>query len=109
FKTERGHGPAFYVTAIVAQLLLGILATMIVLRFSRQREFRADAGGARLAGRERMVGALRRLQEGSSEPLPDQLAAFGISGAARRGLARLFATHPTIEERIAALSGSGLR
>jgi heat shock protein HtpX len=105
FKTERGHGPAFYVTSIVAQLLLGILATLVVVRFSRQREFRADAGGARLAGRERMIGALQRLKEASSEPLPDQLAAFGISGAERGGILRLFATHPSLDERIAALRG----
>ncbi len=105
FKTERGHGPAFYVTAIVAQLLLGILATLVVVHFSRQREFRADAGGARLAGRERMIGALQRLKEASSGPLPDQLAAFGISGAKRGGILRLFATHPSLDERIAALRG----
>ncbi|MGH7802778.1 MAG: M48 family metalloprotease, partial [Candidatus Binatia bacterium] len=105
FKTERGHGPAFYVTSIVAQLLLGILATMIVCWFSRQREFRADAGGATLAGRENMVGALRRLQGGTAEPLPDQLAAFGIAGGMRQGLARLFATHPPLDERISALGG----
>jgi heat shock protein HtpX len=105
FKTERGHGPAFYVTAIVAQLLLGILASLVVLRFSRQREFRADAGGARLAGRQKMIDALRRLKEASSEPLPDQLAAFGISGGARGGIIRLFATHPPLDERIAALRG----
>jgi heat shock protein HtpX len=105
FKTERGHGPAFYVTTIVAQLLLGILATVMVLWFSRQREFRADTGGARLAGRERMIGALRRLKEASSEALPDQLAAFGISGGTRGGIMRLFATHPSLDERIAALGG----
>jgi heat shock protein HtpX len=105
FKTERGHGPAFYVTSIVAQLLLGILATLVVVYFSRQREFRADAGGARLAGRERMIGALQRLKGASSEPLPDQLAAFGISGAERGGILRLFATHPSLDERIAALRG----
>ena len=103
FKTERGHGPAFYVTAIAAQLLLGILATIVVLWFSRQREFRADAGGAKLAGRERMIGALRALQRARPEPLPDQLAAFGIAGGERGGWRRLFSTHPTIEERIAAL------
>ena len=104
FKTERGHGPAFYITAIVAQLLLGILATIIVMSFSRAREFRADAGAAQLAGREPMIAALRRLA-GPREPLPDQLAAFGIAGPVRHGFRRLFATHPTIEERIAALGG----
>ena len=82
FKVERGHGPAFWITTIIAQVVLGILASMIVMWFSRQREFRADAGGASLAGREKMIGALRRLQTGSQAALPDQLAAFGISGGA---------------------------
>jgi heat shock protein HtpX len=102
FKTERGHGPAFWITAIVAELVIGILASLIVFWFSRQREFRADAGGARLSTRDRMIGALERLK-GGSEPLPDQLAAFGISGKARGGLLRLFTTHPSIDERIARL------
>ncbi len=105
FKTERGHGPAFFITSIVAQLLLGVLATIIVCWFSRQREFRADAGGATLSGRERMVAALRRLQGADPKELPDQLAAFGIAGGARSGFVRLFATHPPLEERIAALRG----
>ena len=101
FKTERGHGPAFWITAVIAELVIGILASLIVFWFSRQREYRADAGGARLAGRERMIGALERLRPGyGAEPLPDQLAAFGISGKTRRGLLRLFTTHPSIEERI---------
>ncbi len=104
FKTERGHGPAFYVTAIVAELLLGILATMIVMWFSRQREFRADAGGAQLAGREKMIHALERLAAFAGQShLPDQLAAFGINGRIGHGIARLFMSHPPIEERIAAL------
>ncbi|MEX2223154.1 MAG: protease HtpX [Candidatus Rokuibacteriota bacterium] len=104
FKTERGHGPAFWITAIVAQLVLGILASLIVFWFSRHREFRADAGGARLAGRERMVGALERLRATYGQTaLPDRMAAFGISGKARRGIMRLFMTHPPIEERIARL------
>jgi heat shock protein HtpX len=107
FKTERGHGPAFWITAIIAQLVLGILASLIVFWFSRRREFRADAGGARLAGRERMIGALERLRTHAREPLPDQLAAFGISGAARHGLMRLFMTHPPIEERIERLQRAG--
>jgi heat shock protein HtpX len=108
FKTERGHGPAFWITAIVAQLVLGILASLIVFWFSRQREFRADSGGARLAGRERMIGALERLRPSyGREALPDQLAAFGISGATKRGLARLFTTHPPIEERIERLRRAG--
>jgi heat shock protein HtpX len=103
FKTERGHGPAFYVTSIVAQLVFGILASMIVMWFSRQREFRADAGSADLAGREKMIAALQRLQKTTTHPLPDQMAAFGISGARGGGLRRLFMTHPPLEERIEAL------
>ena len=103
FKTERGHGPAFLVTVIVAQLVLGILASMIVMWFSRQREFRADAGGAKLEGRDSMIGALERLRQQHPQPLPDQMAAFGISGTLGQGLKRLFMTHPPLEERIAAL------
>jgi len=107
FKTERGYGPAFYVTSIVAQLVLGILASMIVMWFSRKREFRADAGGAYLAGTGSMIGALTALQAGHSAPLPDQMAAFGISGSIGDGLKRLFMSHPPIEERIAALRANG--
>jgi heat shock protein HtpX len=103
FKTERGHGPAFWITTIVAQLVLGILASIIVMWFSRQREFRADAGGAQLAGRQKMIAALERLAGAKAEPLPDQMAAFGISGHIGHGLKRLFMTHPPLEERIAAL------
>jgi heat shock protein HtpX len=103
FKTERGHGPAFLVTVIIAQLVLGILASMIVMWFSRQREFRADAGGAKLEGRDSMIGALERLRQQHPQPLPDQMAAFGISGTLGHGLKRLLMTHPPLEERIAAL------
>lgn len=103
FRTESGHGPGFWIVTIVAQIFLGILASMIVMWFSRQREFRADAGGARLAGRERMVAALERLKQGHNATLPDQLAAFGISGHRAAGLKRLFMTHPPLDERIAAL------
>ncbi len=104
FKTERGHGPAFWITSIVAQIVLGILASMIVMWFSRWREFRADAGGARLAGREKMVSALQRLQVAAGQAeLPDQLAAFGISGRMAEGFKRLFLSHPPLAERIAAL------
>ncbi|WP_428603542.1 protease HtpX [Sedimenticola sp.] len=102
FKTERGHGPAFWVTTIVAELVLGFLASIIVFWFSRQREYRADAGGAKLAGGNSMINALARL--GGVQPgegLPDQLAAFGIAGG--KGLSDLFRTHPRIEERIARL------
>jgi heat shock protein HtpX len=103
FKTERGHGPAFLITTIVAQLVLGILASMIVMWFSRHREFRADSGGARLEGRDAMIGALERLRQQHPQPLPEQMAAFGISGTLGQGLKRLFMTHPPLEERIAAL------
>ncbi len=103
FKTERGHGPAFWITAIIAELILGILASIIVMWFSRQREFRADAGGANLAGRQKMIAALERLAAGRTAPLPDQMAAFGIAGGLGSGIKRLFMTHPPLEERIAAL------
>ncbi|MBK8162596.1 MAG: protease HtpX [Gammaproteobacteria bacterium] len=103
FKTERGHGPAFWITAIVAELVLGVLASVIVMWFSRQREFRADQGGASLAGRQKMIAALERLKQRMPQPLPDQLAAFGISGGVGSGLKRLFMSHPPLEERIAAL------
>jgi heat shock protein HtpX len=101
FKTERGYGPAYYITQIVAQIALSILASMIVMWFSRYREFRADAGGANLAGRQKMISALQALQR-SHEPsqLPGELAAFGINGG---GVRRLFMSHPPLEERIEAL------
>ncbi len=102
FKTERGHGPAFWITTFVAQMVLGILASMIVFWFSRQREYRADAGGAKLAGRNGMINALARLGGmQQAQGLPDQLAAFGIAGG--KGLSDLFRTHPRIEDRIARL------
>lgn len=104
FKTERGHGPAFWITSIIAELVLAVLASIIVMWFSRRREFRADAGGARLAGREKMIAALERLQASVQQPhLPDRMAAFGISGGIGTGIRRLFMTHPPLEERIAAL------
>jgi len=104
FKTERGYGPAYYVTQIVAQIALSILASMLVMWFSRYREFRADAGGANLAGRQKMISALQALQR-NHEPaaLPGALAAFGINGG---GVQRLFMSHPPLEERIAALQNS---
>ena len=104
FRTERGYGPAFFITRIVAQIALGFLASMLVMWFSRYREFKADAGGAKLAGREKMIGALRALQRGhDAQDLPGQLAAFGINGG---GMSRLFMSHPPLEERIAALQNS---
>jgi heat shock protein HtpX len=108
FKTERGHGPGFFITSMVAQLVFGILASTIVFWFSRQREFRADSGAASLAGREKMVAALQKLRlTADRSQLPDQMAAFGISGKAGGGLKRLFMTHPSLEERIAALKKEG--
>lgn len=106
FKTERGTGPAFFVTMIVAELVLGILASIIVMWFSRRREFRADRGGAALAGRQNMVNALKRLGSLHPAPLPDKMAAFGIAGGVGGGLKRLFMTHPPLAERIAALQAS---
>jgi heat shock protein HtpX len=105
FRTERGHGPAFWIVTIVAEIVLAVLASAIVLWFSRQREFRADAGGAHLAGRGKMIAALRRLQRNYGQPaqLPDQIQAFGISGGVGAGLKRLFMSHPPLDERIAAL------
>jgi len=104
FKTESGYGPAYYITSIVAQLVLGVLASTIVMWFSRRREFRADRGGAGLSTRSRMIGALRALQRRQQpEDLPGEFAAFGISGGFGSGLKRLFLSHPPLEERIAAL------
>ncbi len=103
FKNERGHGIAFWITTIVAELVLGILASIIVMWFSRQREYRADAGGAGLAGRGKMIAALERLKAAHEQPqLPDQLAAFGVSGKTG-GISGLFLSHPPLDERIRAL------
>lgn len=104
FRNEEGHGPGFFIVSMVAQILFGVLASMVVMWFSRQREFRADAGAAALAGREKMIAALERLRA-VHEPvdLPDQLAASGISGGRRSGLMALFMSHPPLEDRIAAL------
>jgi heat shock protein HtpX len=106
FKTERGTGPAFFVTMIIAELVLGILASMITMWFSRQREFRADIGGASLAGRKNMIAALQRLNSLHAGPLPEKMAAFGIAGGGGGGLKRLLMTHPPLEERIAALQAN---
>ena len=100
-QNERDHGMGYYVTQMIAQIALGFLASMLVMWFSRYREFKADAGGASLAGREKMIGALRALQrEHEPQDLPGQLAAFGINGG---GVKSLFMSHPPLEERIAAL------
>ena len=106
FKTERGNGPAFFVTMIIAELVLGVLASIIVMWFSRQREFRADSGGAALAGRGAMIAALERLKQAHAGPLPEKMAAFGIAGGMGSGLKRLFTTHPPLDERIAALKAA---
>jgi heat shock protein HtpX len=101
-KNERGQGPGFWIATIVAQLVLGVLASMIVAWFSRQREFRADAGGAELAGRQKMIAALERLKVNHDQSaLPAQMSAFGISGAG--GVMALFMSHPPLDVRIAAL------
>ena len=107
FKTERGHGPAFYITTFVAEIILGILASIIVFWFSRQREFRADQAGARLAGAPAMIGALERLraEQGTPSELPDSMVAFGIRTGGNT-MMRLFMTHPPLEERIAALKAA---
>lgn len=107
FKTERGTGPAFFITMIIAEMVLGVLASIIVMWFSRQREFRADIGGANLASRKKMIAALEKLKLGQEQAhLPEKMAAFGISGGQGLGLKRLFMTHPPLEERIAALKQS---
>ena len=103
FRSEDGRGPAYFICVMVTQLLLGILANIIVMWFSRQREFRADEGGARTAGTGNMIAALERLKSTADAHLPAQLAAFGIGGDAGSGLRRLFLSHPPLEERIAAL------
>ena len=107
FKTERGHGPAFYITTFVAEIILGILASIIVFWFSRQREFRADQAGAQLAGAPAMIGALERLraEQGTPSELPDSMVAFGIRTGGNT-MIRLFMTHPPLEERIAALKAA---
>jgi heat shock protein HtpX len=103
FRNERGHGIGFFVTTIFAQIVLGLLASIIVMAFSRRREFRADAGAARLAGSNQMIAALERLKShAGGEPLPDQMAALGISDGRTR-FGRLFMSHPPLDERIAAL------
>jgi heat shock protein HtpX len=102
-RNESGHGLGYFVSVIVAQIVLGILASTIVMWVSRKREFRADAGSAELNGDQPMIRALERLGRGQPAELPEQLAAFGISGGRAGGFKKLFMSHPPIEDRIAAL------
>lgn len=107
FKTKDGNGPAFFITMIIAEMVLGVLASIIVMWFSRQREFRADAGAANLASSQKMIAALERLKN-AHEPtvLPKQMAAFGISSFGG-GMSQLFASHPSLDDRINALKERG--
>lgn len=99
-----GYGIGYYVSVFVLDMVFGLFASMIAMWFSRRREFRADAGGAALAGRQKMIAALERLAQGQRESsLPKQIAAFGISGAVGHGLRTLLMSHPPLEERIQAL------
>ena len=104
-KNEEGNGIGFYVATFFAEMVLGILASTIVMWFSRRREFRADEAGARLAGTTAMIGALQRLRSEQGVPvhMPETMTAFGINGGVREGLKALFMTHPPLEARIAAL------
>jgi heat shock protein HtpX len=104
FRTERGTGPGYFITVIVCQIVFGIAESLIVAWFSRWREFRADAGSARLLGPQPMINALRRLGGIEAGQLPQSMQAFGIAGGG--GLMALFASHPPLEERIAALQGA---
>lgn len=102
-RDSRGGGIGYFAAVIVSQIVLGFLANMIVMWFSRYREFRADAGGGRLAGRENMISALERLKSAHAEAMPQQMSAFGIAGNNPGGIRRLFMSHPPLDERIAAL------
>ncbi|MCK7565928.1 MULTISPECIES: protease HtpX [Marinobacter] len=110
FRNEGGHGIGFFVVSMIAEVVLGILASTIVFWFSRRREFRADIAGAQLAGRQAMINALNRLKRDSEVPdqMPDSLQAFAINKGQRGGLSALFMTHPPLEERIAALQNAKL-
>jgi heat shock protein HtpX len=103
FRNDRGQGPGFWITTMIAQFVLSFLATMIVMWFSRRREFRADQGGASLAGRQHMIGALQALGRSQDAELPASMRAFGIKGGRAEGIKRLFMSHPPLDERIAAL------
>jgi len=102
-KNQRGLGIGYFITSIIAQIFLSCIATVIALWFSRRREFRADEGGARLAGKQKMINALKKLQQVQSpQDLPGEFAAFGISGS-RTGISQLFLSHPPLEQRIETL------
>jgi heat shock protein HtpX len=104
FKTRQGTGPAFFITMIISELLLGVLASIVVMWFSRQREYRADFGGGQLAGKQKMIAALQRLKtQYETSALPKSIAALGISGEQGIGLKELFSTHPSLDDRIARL------
>ena len=102
-KNQRGHGIGYFVTTIFAQIVLSILASVIVMYFSRKREYVADTGGADLAGNQNMINALRRLGQKEPEALPEQLAAFGIGERPKTGWRELWSSHPPLEDRIKAL------
>jgi heat shock protein HtpX len=107
FKTRQGTGPAFFITMIISELLLGVLASIVVMWFSRQREYRADFGGGQLAGKQKMIAALQRLKtQYETSALPKSIAALGISGEQGIGLKELFSTHPSLDDRIARLQQS---
>lgn len=103
FRNERGAGIGFFLTTMIAQFVLGIFASLIVAWYSRQREFRADAGGAELAGAGNMIGALEALKASHGAPMPQEMRAFGINEGDTSGWARFFMSHPPLDERIAAL------
>jgi heat shock protein HtpX len=102
-KNDRGHGIGYFVTVMISQVVLSILASTIVMYFSRKREYIADTGGADLAGHQNMISALKRLAQKEPEALPEQLAAFGIGEKTKKGFSHLWASHPPIESRIEAL------
>jgi len=104
-KNEQGLGIGYFITTIVAEIILAFLASMIVFWFSRRREFVADEAGARLGSRNGMIAALQRLQKESQVPnqLPDSMQAFGITSGKKKGFKALFTTHPPLEDRIEAL------
>lgn len=108
-KNEEGHGIGYFITTIVAEIVLGILASTIVAWFSRKREFRADEAGAKFASPHAMIGALQRLKAESNVPdqMPDTLTAFGISSHMKNGFMAAFASHPPLDDRIAALQRLG--